>query len=227
MIDRLVRMRKIGFRIGKVTSRKTRSGLGAVDLRGLDELARHLGEPCVDRDRHERDRAPDDEQRHHGELRERRRVPVVLRVVTDVELREDVVEDAVLEVRHPEPDLHGDDGGHRPDEDEARREEHADPRRDPDEQERDERPDADRQSDVRRGEDHRPEKRAPEDLVVEDGRVVVEADPDALALDQLGKPVLLERERGELVQRVAEDRGDHDDHREDQQVRNRRLRDAA
>ena len=77
----------------------------------------------------------------------------MLRVVTDVELREDVIEDAVLEVRHPEPDLHGDDSRHRPDEDEAGCEEHADPRRDPDEQVCDERADADRQSDVRRGED--------------------------------------------------------------------------
>ena len=62
----------------------------------------------------------------------------------------------------------------------------------------------------------------PEDLVLQHGRVVVEADPDALALDQLGQPVLLERERDELVERVAEDRRDHDDDRQDQQVRNRR-----
>ena len=61
---------------------------------------------------------------------------------------------------------------------------------------------------------------------MEDGRVVVEADPDALSLDQLCEPVLLERERRELVQRVSKDPGDHDDHREDQEVRNRRLRDA-
>ena len=57
MIERLVRMRKIGFRIGWVTLPKTGAG-GAVDLGGLDELARHLSEPCVDRDRHERDGAP-------------------------------------------------------------------------------------------------------------------------------------------------------------------------
>ena len=120
MIERLVRMRKIGFRIGIGDVAEHPERARAVDLRGLDELARHLGEPRVDRDRHERDRAPDDEQRHHRELRERRRVPVVLRVVADVELGEDVIEDPVLEVRHPEPDLDGDDRGHRPGEDEAR-----------------------------------------------------------------------------------------------------------
>ena len=86
MIERLVRIRRIGFRIGKVTSRKTRQRPGAVDLGGLDELARHLREPRVDGDRDERKRAPDDQQRHHRELREGRRVPVVLEVVAEVEL---------------------------------------------------------------------------------------------------------------------------------------------
>ena len=49
-------------------------------------------------------------------------------------------------------------------------------------------------------------ERVPEDRVLQHRREVVEADPLALALDQLGEPVALERERDELVERVAEDR---------------------
>ena len=41
-------------------------------------VARYLREPCVDGHGHERDRAPDDQGRHHRELRERGCVPVVL-----------------------------------------------------------------------------------------------------------------------------------------------------
>ena len=48
MIERLVRISRIGLRVGKVTSRKTRTRPGAVDLGRLDELARHLREPGVD-----------------------------------------------------------------------------------------------------------------------------------------------------------------------------------
>src|SRR5207249_9123332 len=50
----------------------------AVDLRGLDELSRHLREARVDRDDDEGDRAPHDQRRHHAELRERR--PVLRRL---------------------------------------------------------------------------------------------------------------------------------------------------
>ena len=116
MIERLVRISSTGLMTGTVTSLKMRHGARAVDLRRLDELVRHLRERGVDRDRDERQPAPDDQRRHHAELRERRRVPVVLEVVADVELGEDVVDDAVLEVRHPVPDLHRDDRRHRPDE---------------------------------------------------------------------------------------------------------------
>ena len=143
------------------------------------------------------------------ELREGRRVPVVLVVVAGAELREHVVEDAVLEVRHPVPDLHGDDGRHRPDEHEARGQQHPDRRCET----RTSRsaisvPSTDRQPDVGDREDDRAHERVPEDRVVQDGAVVVEPDPVALALDQLGQAVLLERERDELVERVAEDRRD-------------------
>ena len=41
------------------------------------------------------------------------------------EMGQDVVDDAVLEVRHPVPDLHRDDDRHRPDEDEPGAEQHA------------------------------------------------------------------------------------------------------
>ena len=194
MIERLVRMRRIGFRIGRVTSRKTRSG-PAPSISAASTSSRDTCESAgVDRDRDERQRAPDDQQRHHRELRERRRVPVVLQVVAEVELRERVVEDAVLEVRHPVPDLDGDDDGHRPDEHEARGEADADDRADLDEQQREQRPDPDREADVDGREHDRAEERVPEDRVVEDGRVVLEPDPGALALDQLRQPVLLERE---------------------------------
>ena len=63
MIERLVRMTKIGFSSGKVTSRKMLPASGAVDLRRLDELAAAPASARVDRDRDERDRAPDDDAR--------------------------------------------------------------------------------------------------------------------------------------------------------------------
>ena len=47
----------------------------------------------------------------------------------------------------------------------------------------------------------------------------VQADGVALVRDQLGEPVLLEREPDEAVERVPEDRREDDDHREDQEVR--------
>ena len=156
-----------------------------VDLGGLDQLARHLRKARVDRDDDEGQRAPDDQERDHRQLRERRRVPVVLEEVADVELRQHVVHDAVVEVRHPVEDLHRDDDGHRPGQHERRGEEHAHERADLHEQQREERPDDDRERDVRRGEHDRPQQGPPEDLVAEDRRVVVEADPRALALDEL------------------------------------------
>ena len=42
MIERLVRIRKIGLSIGKVTSRNARRAPDAVDRGGLEQLARHL-----------------------------------------------------------------------------------------------------------------------------------------------------------------------------------------
>ncbi len=65
-------------------------------------------------------------------------------------------------------------------------EQNAHPRRDADEEERDQRAEADRERDVRGREDRGSQQRAPEDLVVQDGGVVVEPDPHALALDELG-----------------------------------------
>ena len=54
---------------------------------------------------------------------------------------------------------------------------------------------------------------------MEDGAVVVEADPLPLALDQLEEAVLLEGEADELVDRVTEDCPDDDCDREKQEVR--------
>ena len=59
----------------------------------------------------------------------------------------------------------------------------------------------------------------PELLVVEDLRVVVDADPLALVCDQLEEAVLLERERDELVERVPEHGDDHEQRRREQYVR--------
>ena len=158
---------------------------GAVDLGRLDELAWDLGEAGVDRHRHEGDGAPDDHGRDHRKLRERRAVPVVLEVVADADLGENVVEDAVLEVRHPVPDLDGDDGGidqTSTSPDVSRMRTGVESRS---EEQRDQRPDHHRQADVRCGEDDRPDERVPEDVVRQDGAVVLEADPFAVALDQL------------------------------------------
>ena len=162
------------------------------------------------------------------ELRERRRVPVVAGEVAELELREDVVEDAVLEVRHPVPDLHRDDDRHRPDEHERRREE------DPHEaaETRTSSSASSVPSTIVRPtfddrEDGRPQQRVPEDRVVQDRAVVGEADRLALVLDQLEQPVLLEREPDEAVDRVAEHRADRHEHREDQPVGNRGAERAA
>ena len=158
----------MGRRIGNVTSRKTRREFGAVDRGGLDELVGHLREARVERDRDEGKGPPDDQKRHHGELRKGRRVPVVLEVVAEVQFGEHVVEDAVLEVRHPEPDLDRDDDGHRPDEHETRREKHAHHRPDADEQQCHQRAEHHRQPDVRDREHDRAQQGVPEDGVVED-----------------------------------------------------------
>ncbi len=45
-----------------------------------------------------------------------------------------------------------------------------------------------------------------------------------MALDQLGEPVLLEGQRDELVERIAEDRDDRDHDRCDEEVGNRAAR---
>ena len=92
-----------------------------------------------------------------------------------------------------------------------------------DEQEREQEAEHHRQRDVRGGEHDRPHERVPEHLVAEHRAVVVEPDPLPLALDQLGEPVPLERQRDELVERVAEDRPDRDDHGQDEEVRHRRA----
>ena len=97
-----------------------------------------------------------------------------------VELREDVVEHAVLEVRHPVQDLDGDDDRHRPDEHEPGSQQHPHDRADADEQQRDQRPEHDRQPDVHDREDDRPHDRVPEHVVVQDRAVVLQADPVAL-----------------------------------------------
>ena len=95
----------------------------------------------------------------------RRRVPVVLEEVADAELGEHVVEDTVLEVRHPEPDLDGDHDGHRPDEHETRCEQHAHDGADADEQQRDQRAEHHRQADVGDREHDGAQERVPEDPV--------------------------------------------------------------
>ena len=157
MIDRLVRMSRIGLMIGSVMSTNTRQGR-APSTSAASRGHRGPGPAPRRGDRDEGQCAPDDQQADHAELRERRRVPVVLEVVADMQLRQDVVDDTVLEVRHPVPDLNGDDDRHRPDEDEPRAQQHAHGRADPHEQKR-EQPSRSSSS-CRRcsGEDDRPER---------------------------------------------------------------------
>ena len=216
-------MTKIGFRIGSVMSRKVAERAGAVDRGRLDELARDLGQAGVDRDRHERDRAPDDDRGDHGEALPRVREPVVVVVALEADAGQRPVEDAELVVDHPAPDVDRDDRRHRPREHERRRDQQAHERAEPREQERDQRPEHHRQGDGHRGERHRPEQHRPELAVAEDRLVVVEADPLALVLDQLDEPVLLEREREQAVHRVAEHGHDHDERRQHEEVRRRRA----
>jgi hypothetical protein len=56
---------------------------------------------------------------------------------------------------------------------------------------------------------------------VEDAAEVVQADVDALVLDQLEQAVALEREPDEAVDGIAEDRPEDGDDREDEDVRGR------
>ena len=180
---------------------------------------RHLRERGVDGDDDERERSPDDERRDHRVLGERRLVPVVLKVVSDVQLREDVVEDPVLGVRHPGPDLDRDDLRHGPDEHEPDRQKQPHPCRNANEQQRDQRPAHDRQPDVDDREDDRTQERVPEHAVVEHEPEVVQADPLALVPDQLEQPVVLEREPDEVVERVSQHRRDHRGCGEEEHVR--------
>ena len=199
-------MTKIGFRIGKRDVAEDPERVRAVDRRRLDELLRHLREARVDRDRDERDRAPDDDRPDHGKALERVDEPVVVVEVLEPEVGERPVGDAELVVDHPVPDVHRDDRRHRPDEDEPGRDEEAHEAAELCEQQRDQRPEHHRQPDRDPGEHDGAQEHRPELAVVEDLRVVVEADPLALVRDQLEEAVLLERERDELVERVPEHR---------------------
>ena len=206
---------------------EARPRAGAVDRRRLEQLARHLRQPRVDRDRDEGDRAPDDQRRDHGEALERAREPVVLDEVAEAELRQRVVQDAVLVLGHPEPYLSGDDDRHRPCQHERRRDERAHHAAELREQERNERAEAHREADVDGGEDHRPENHVPELAVAEDRRVVVKTDPLALVRDQLEEAVVLERQPDQVVERVSE-HGRHDHSgRRDQRVRRRAVQEAV
>ena len=211
-------MTKIGFRIGSVMSRKTRNASGAVDRRRLDHLPRDLGQAGEDRDRDEGDRAPDDDRGDDRPALDRVDEPVVVGVGLEAQLRQRPVEDAELEVDHPAPDGHRDDGRHRPHEHEPGRDQQAHERPQALEQERDQRPEEHRQPDGDGGERNRPPEHGPEPAVAEDLPVVVEPDPLALVGDQLGKPVLLERERDEPVERISEHPADHDECGDQQQV---------
>jgi hypothetical protein len=63
-------------------------------------------------------------------------------------------------------------------------------------------------------------------VVVEDPRVVVEADPRASPCDQLGQAELFEREPGQQVERVAENGDDDERRRRKEQVRRERPKGA-
>src|SRR4026207_408959 len=90
MIERLRRVRESGFTggDGEGGGGEDPPRAAPVHPRRRDELVRDLRQPRVDRDHDERDRAPDDQRGRHRELRERRREPVVLEVVDDVQSRE-------------------------------------------------------------------------------------------------------------------------------------------
>ena len=121
MIERLVRITKIGFRIGTVMSRKIRTGpapssaaastssfgtwvspaktvIATNGIAPQTTIAPMIAKPVS-----------------------RILEPVVVDVVADAELGEQVVHDPELEVEHPDPDVHGDDDRHRPDEHEPGR----------------------------------------------------------------------------------------------------------
>ena len=221
MIERLVRTRKIGLRIGKVTSLKTRQGRAPSISAASTSSRRDLRQAGVERDHDERQRAPHDQRGDDSELGERRGVPVVLPQA------EDRVQHAVLEVGHPVPHLDGHDDRHRPDEHERSRQGDSHPRADADEQQREQRPDSHGQADVDRGEHDRSLERVPEDVIVEDEVVVVQADVLARVRDQLGQSVLLQREVDQVPDRVAEDGADRGQHGEDEQVGDGRTPDPG
>ena len=89
----------------------------------------------------------------------------------------------------------------------------------PREEERDQRPGEHGLGDGHRREQSRPGSTVQNHEVAEDRLEVVEADPRSLMLDQLDEAVLLEREREEAVQRIAEHGHDHDERRQHEHVR--------
>ena len=215
-------MTKIGFRIGKVTSRKRGKAPEPSICGRLEQLAGHLRQPRVDGDRDERNRAPDDQRRDHAEADDRVREPVVLDEVAEVELREHVVEDAVLVVRHPEPELRRDHDRHRPGEHERGRDRaSASPGRAPCSRSAISVPSTSVRTTltaVKSTERRTTRQNSPSPRIA----VKLSSPTDAaLVGDQLRQAVVLEREPDEEVERVAEDRDDHDHRRRDQRVRHR------
>ena len=81
--------------------------------------------------------------------------------------------------------------------------------------------------DVDGGEDDRAQQRVPEDLVVEDAAEVLQPDVGAGAVDQLEEAEPLERDPDEVVDRVGQDRPEHEDDRCDEEVRHRAAGDPA
>ena len=211
MIERLVRISSTGISTGSVTSLKTRHARAPSICAASTKLVRNLRERRVDGDRDEGERPPDDQRRHHRVLRERRLVPVVLEVVADVQLGEDVVEDAVLAVRHPAPDLDGDDRRHRPDEDEPGGEQEPHPGRDADEKQRNQRPEP--RSSGRRSTAVKTTVRNSVCQKTGSWRTLRKlSQPDVRrrgAAISANRSYFCEREPDEVVDRVAEDRREH------------------
>ena len=187
-------------------------------MRRVDYVARHLEKPGEDRDGDERDGPPDHNQDDHPEALDRIVEPVVVDEVAEMQLREEVIDDAELVVEHPLPDVDGDDHRCGPHEDEGAHQQDAHRVAHLQKEHRDQRAKAHSQGDAGEREGQRADDDLVEEGVGQDRLVVAQADPFALVCDQLAEAVVLQRQPDQHAEGEGEDARDHRDARRDQRV---------
>ena len=180
-------------------------GAGAVEAGRLLQLLGHLREAGTQRDDDEGHGAPDDQQDDHGEALGAAGEPVVADHVDAGQPGQQPVEYAVVRVEEPLEDGGGHDDGHAPARHQRDVDQRLDPAGHPLEQQGDQHADDHRQDHGADREDRGPHDDGPELTVPEDRGEVAEADRlRVLEAPQLRLPELLEGERDQPHQRIAE-----------------------